>query len=83
MIKTAICFNEKGRKVTEKLNSAFSASGIDTADVYDLSKNSDRSLQDLIKAEFLAGHPVIFVGAIGIAVRTISGCIKDKIFPLL
>ncbi|MBO4266344.1 MAG: cobalamin biosynthesis protein [Lachnospiraceae bacterium] len=80
MIKTAISFNEKGRKVTEKLNRAFDASGIDPADVYDLSdKNSGVSLPDLVRSEFSAGHPLIFVGAVGIAVRAVSGCIKDKL----
>ncbi|MBO4904637.1 MAG: cobalamin biosynthesis protein [Lachnospiraceae bacterium] len=80
MIKTAICFNEKGRKVTEELNRAFCASGIDPADVYDLSdKKCGILLHDLVKSEFPAGHPLIFVGAVGIAVRAVSGCIKDKL----
>lgn len=80
MIKTAICFNEKGRKVTEELNRAFCALGIDPAGVYDLSdKDSGISLSDLVKSKFQAGHQLIFVGAVGIAVRAVSGCIKDKL----
>lgn len=80
MIKTAICFNEKGKKVMQRLNEAFLEAGIEPAVVYDLSeKSGDMPLSDIAAAEFEAGHPLIFVGALGIAVRAVSGYIKDKL----
>ena len=93
MDKTIICFNENGKKILEKLNNAYRAAGIAPAKGYlfggsgeDRAAGStetlfktDMPLASFVKGEFEAGRAIIFIGAVGIAVRTISGCVNDKL----
>ena len=76
MQKTIVAFSEKGRELIEKLNKEAVKAGIEPA--HDRS-GEDISLQDLAREEFAAGHALIFVGAAGIAVRAVSGCVNDKL----
>ena len=76
MIKTAICFSEKGRKVIEKLNSTARSAGIAEAKLH---LCPEEELAGIVKRAFSEGHALIFVGAVGIAVRAISGSVKDKL----
>ncbi|MCR5672787.1 MAG: cobalamin biosynthesis protein [Lachnospiraceae bacterium] len=90
MDKTFICFTENGKKIIEKIISAAlqeTASSALTVKGYAFGncsagagiKKPDISLEELTKCEFAAGHAIIFIGAVGIAVRTISPFIKDKL----
>ena len=87
MDKTIICFTENGKKVTEKLISELRAHNIDNAKGYvfgdtggsEVIEKPDVSPALFVKNEFDKGHALIFIGAVGIAVRMISGCVNDKL----
>lgn len=76
MKKTAICFSDKGRAVIEKLNGAAAAAGIDAAGIH---MCPEEDLDTLVKDAFSDKTALIFTGAVGIAVRAISGFVKDKL----
>ncbi len=71
--KTAICFNDKGRAVIERLNREAEKAGIEPAEL------SNLSLEDFTRRGFEEKRAMIFVGAVGIAVRAISGYVTDKL----
>jgi cobalt-precorrin 5A hydrolase len=71
--KTAICFNDKGRAVIERLNREAEKAGIEPAEL------SNLSLEDFARRGFEEKRAMIFVGAVGIAVRAISGYVTDKL----
>ncbi|MCR5302500.1 MAG: precorrin-4 C(11)-methyltransferase [Lachnospiraceae bacterium] len=74
--KKAICFNESGRGVIKRLNSAAEDAGIEPAQII----MCDRaSMNKTVEESFRAGNALIFVGAVGIAVRAISPFVKDKL----
>jgi cobalt-precorrin 5A hydrolase len=85
MIKDIICFNENGKKIVRKLNSAAKEAGIDCANAYicndgNSSQEFERTgLDGFSKRGFLENHALIFVGAAGIAVRAIAPYVKDKL----
>ncbi len=82
MEKTGICFSKNGEKILEKINAAAGSAGIAPVTIhafYDQSKTQDQNLQEFVAKEFASGHALLFVGAAGIAVRLIAGCIKDKL----
>ena len=76
MNKTIIGFTDKGKQLIQKINAAAVKAGIEPAE--DLS-GEDIALDELARSEFEKGNALIFVGAAGIAVRAISGCVKDKL----
>lgn len=86
MAKAAICFSKSGAKVLEKLNDACFAAGLATWNCY---ANTDSpapegfetvtSLQGWCEAQFEAQNAILFVGALGIAVRSIAPFVKDKL----
>ena len=39
----------------------------------------DERISDWAKKEFESHHGILFIGAVGIAVRTIAGCVNDKL----
>lgn len=73
MKKKIICFTEKGKSVVDKLNTAAAALSIDQAKEY-----SD--MDSFVREGFAEGAALIFVGAVGIAVRAISPYVKDKLY---
>ena len=84
--KIAICFSDKGRALIEKLNTAAETAGIEKVQPYicmDGGKRKSRgftevTLDDFTRTGFEKRRPLIFVGATGIAVRAISGYVRDK-----
>ena len=88
MKKAAICFTEYGKAVIEKLNTAAAAKGIEPAAAYismrDVCEDSGfikvkESVEEWAAARFEAHEAIIFVGAVGIAVRAIAPSVKDKL----
>ena len=87
MDKTIICFTENGKKVTEKLIGELRAHNIDNVKgcVFgdtggsEVMEKPDVPPAVFVKNEFDKGHALIFIGAVGIAVRMISGCVNDKL----
>lgn len=78
MKKAAICFTSYGKEVINKLNKACMDHGIRPVEEY-ISAELDIPLSDWSREMFEKGHALIFVGAAGIAVRAIAGCVKDKL----
>ena len=85
--KMTICFSHKGRKVIERLNSAALGAGVSAFEKYvcfddESGPENDYvriELDDFTKKGFGEHRAMIFVGAVGIAVRAISGYVKDKL----
>ena len=71
--KTAMAFTDKGKEVIQRLNTAAQRAGIEVAEL------SDLPLEDFTRRGFEQKRAIIFVGAVGIAVRAISGYVKDKL----
>ena len=67
-----ICFTDKGKELMKKLFLALSVSG-EVAE-----SGSVASLRDWCRDKFAKGNVLVFIGACGIAVRTIAPFIKDK-----
>lgn len=78
VFKTGICFTEKGRAVLDKLNKAAVSAGIEPVDIIGPS-DTDVKIEDVVRSCFTERRALIFVGAVGIAVRLISGFVKDKL----
>ncbi len=81
MIKTAICFTGNGKEVIEKLNKAYAQKGMEGAGLHMFpgEDSAAPSAEEFVRSEFERGHALIFTGACGIAVRLISGCVRDKL----
>lgn len=88
MKKAAICFTEYGKAVIEKLNTAAAAKGIEPAAAYismrDVCEDGGfikvkESVEEWAAARFEVHEAIIFVGAVGIAVRAIAPSVKDKL----
>ncbi|MCR5590338.1 MAG: cobalamin biosynthesis protein [Lachnospiraceae bacterium] len=88
MKKTAICFTENGKNTIRRLNATAQRTGIEPAKAFICSENvpADEGfsklclpLDEFVKECFERSEALIFVGAAGIAVRAISGCVKDKL----
>ena len=88
MKKAAICFTKDGKALIERLNEKLTKAGLERAQAYiSMGEDSDcegfesvkESLTDWTKKQFEEHNAVIFVGAMGIAVRAISSFAKDKL----
>ncbi len=88
MRKIAVCFTDNGKQLIEKINTKSSERGISPVEAYVCSDNVDAdggfkkvlgSLTEWTGRMFVPGNALIFVGAAGIAVRAISGFVKDKL----
>lgn len=75
MEKRAIAFTEKGRKVIERLSNEYRNIGLEEITSYD----SSVSVEEFIRQGFDDRSCLIFVSAVGIAVRYISKYINDKL----
>lgn len=88
MNKIALCFTRRGEEVIERLRSESIKKGLGPVKAYVL-RDCDEvpsgfikvssSLDEWTKNMFLPGNALIFVGAVGIAVRALSGLPKDKL----
>lgn len=92
MNRSAICFTHKGAELIRRINEAVTDKGQGLSGVTPYCKMSDSgegipdgftqvegSLGDWCADRFAAGDCIVFVGAAGIAVRAVSGCLKDKL----
>ena len=75
MEKRAIAFTDKGRNVIERLNNEYNKKGMEGVKSYD----SSVSVDEFISQGFEDKACLIFVSAVGIAVRYISKYINDKL----
>ena len=69
-IKTAY-FTENGKALLEKLRAALPE--------MEFAHRGEESLGEFAEAAFNEGCPLLFIGASGIAIRTISSFVKDKL----
>ena len=76
----AVCFSDKGRDVIARLSDAATNAGIDAVRAYICyGDDPDTTLEEFTRTGFDEHRPLIFVGAVGITVRAISGYVKDKL----
>ncbi|MCR5227886.1 MAG: cobalamin biosynthesis protein [Eubacterium sp.] len=88
MKKIAVCFTHNGEDIIEKLNMGLVEKGIEKVEAY-ISKETQElregfkrissTIGEWTASVFQPGNALIFVGAVGIAVRSISGLPKDKL----
>lgn len=82
MTKDIIVFGKRGFSLAERINLAARKAGIEPANVYCSGTFAgDKSIRpdDFARRGFAEGHALIFIGAAGIAVRTIAPYAKDKL----
>jgi cobalt-precorrin 5A hydrolase len=88
MKKIAVCFTQKGEEIIKRINAECSKRGIEPAEGYVCRSERTRDTElamvsipiaDWTASVFLPGNALIFIGAMGIAVRAISGLPKDKL----
>ena len=88
MKKIAICFSPYGESVIKKLNEACEGKGVGPVEAFVRRDSEDLpsgftevsgSLVEWTKSVFVPGNALIFVGAVGIAVRAIAGLCMDKL----
>ncbi len=88
MEKAAICFTAYGKAVIEKLNKAAAEKGIEPVTAYISMHNAPEddgfikvkeSVEKWAAERSADSEAIIFVGAVGIAVRAITPLVKDKL----
>ena len=88
MRKIAVCFTHNGEEIIEKINKFFSEHGIENLEAYvsgsaelisDSFERISTSISEWTEEAFVPGNALLFVGAVGIAVRAIAGLAKDKL----
>lgn len=88
MKKIAVCFTHNGEDIIEKLNMGLVEKGIEKVEAYILKdteelregfKRISVPIGEWTASVFQPGNALIFVGAVGIAVRSISSLTKDKL----
>jgi len=88
MKKLAICFTLRGAGVIRRINEECGKRGVRPVEAFFLSDAGDcpegfirvsEPLRDWTEKNFLPGNALIFVGAVGIAVRAIAGSVSDKL----
>ena len=86
--KCAVCFSKKGADVIKRINAGFSKAGIGPTEAFYKYSASEApegftqltsSLSEWTAQAFTAHSAIIFVGALGIAMRTIAPFVKDKL----
>ncbi len=76
MKKLAVCFTDNGERIIEKINSESRKRGITPLET---EGKFTGDIAVWAHSVFLPGNALIFVGAVGIAVRAISDLPKDKL----
>ncbi len=87
MKKIAVCFTRQGRELIERLIRESERKGVMPPEGYLLSgsedpgtlKRVDVSVHEWMKEHFREGNAILFVGALGIAVRALTGLPEDKL----
>ena len=88
MKKTAICFSRRGKEIIQRLNRLCQEKGIGGIEAYihmELAEEEDgflpvkESVGKWTEVHFRPGCALIYVGAVGIAVRAVAGVLKDKL----
>ena len=87
MKKAAICFTKDGKALIERLNERLDEAGLEKVRAYISMEGKEHaegfeivtSLTDWTCRQFEDHNALIFVGAMGIAVRAISSFVKDKL----
>ena len=87
MKKAAICFTKDGKALIERLNERLVEAGLEKVKAYICMEGKEHaegfeivtSLTDWTCRQFEDHNALIFVGAMGIAVRAISSFVKDKL----
>ncbi len=88
MKKVAICFTSYGKALTEKLNREAVSKGIEPVTPYISMEGAPddpgfikvtESLEEWTASRFREHAAIIFVGAVGIAVRAIAPSVRDKL----
>ena len=87
MKKAAICFTRQGRELIERLIRESERKGVIPPEGYLLSGSEypgtltrvDTSVREWMKEHFREGSAILFVGALGIAVRALTGLPEDKL----
>lgn len=74
-----IAFTSKGHELALKVRELLNTKTEYEANVYSKEDRKDISLQDFVAEEFEKKNAIIFIGAMGIAVRTIAPLVKDKL----
>ncbi|MBP5198686.1 MAG: cobalt-precorrin 5A hydrolase [Lachnospiraceae bacterium] len=72
MIIRIISFTKKGSILSSKIREALTEDRVEIIE-------KDRDIEDVIKDSFEYGTALVFIGAVGIAVRKISPYVKDKL----
>jgi cobalt-precorrin 5A hydrolase len=88
MKKSAVCFTRYGKELIIRMNKAAEEAGIGPVEAYcskEICNENDRffrtyvNLSEWSRQRFEEGSALIFVGAVGIAVRAIADCVRDKL----
>ena len=88
MKKIAVCFTSQGEDVIEKLNSVSREKGLGPFETYTFRDTEKvrtgftgvtESIGEWTRLMFKPENALYFVGAVGIAVRAVSGLPKDKL----
>ena len=88
MRKLAVCFTANGESIIEKINTECENKGIrplepficsDKERVREGFEKISQPLSEWTASVFAPGNALVFVGAAGIAVRAVSGLVKDKL----
>ncbi len=88
MSRLAVCFSANGAKLISRLNSACEEKKITPLVPYAKTESNDipsefirveSDIYEWTSENFVPGNEIVFVGAMGIAVRALSGLPKDKL----
>jgi cobalt-precorrin 5A hydrolase len=88
MSRLAVCFSANGAKLISRLNRACEEKNITPLTCYAKAEGKDipaefirveSDIYEWTSENFIPGNELVFVGAVGIAVRALSGLPKDKL----
>ena len=88
MIKKALCFTDKGAMTIDRLNKAYADQGMESLEGYYISEEPDKyrhltryegRVDEWMRESFDSHAVIVFVGALGIAVRALKSIADDKL----
>ena len=74
---SVMCFTKRGSRLAEKISEKLQDDNVSAECRY--GGNGTKSLKSWAEEQFEEKNALIFIGACGIAVRTIAPCVKDKL----